>query len=1065
MGAGTLTIFSASAGSGKTYTLTEIYLESLFRSRFSYRKILAVTFTNKATAEMKSRILDNLYRLATGGGSDYLGFLMEKTGKSEKWIREEAGMILNAILNDFSRFSVSTIDSFFQRILRSFTRDAGLHSGFNIELDHTEILSAAVDETLGSAVAGTQLNKWLSMYARTNIEEDRNWNLRKGIIQLSEELFREKFKILSAGEHAKLEDKELLLAYIDKLRAVSFSFGKKLIGFGQQAGNLFSQHELTDDMFYRKGQGVPGFIRSLAAGIIKDPNSYVREVEKSEPRWSTGAMAPPLRSALYNGLEKVILDALHFYDGHIKDYLTANSILSNIYALGILSDVLYNIHLITTEENSFLLSDAGEVLNRITAADQSGFIFEKAGNQYENFMIDEFQDTSIIQWNNLGPLIDNSMAQGYDNLVVGDIKQSIYRWRNSDWRILGSYLNSRIDNERYISKPLTRNWRSLSNIVTFNNSLFSVIPAQIDRIFEGEGDQISFRTIYSEAVQSYRTEKAGGYVRIEFLESDGEQNWKDSVLNRLPEVVELLQSKGYDASDIGIIVRDGREGASVLQRFIDYSSECSDEKRCKYNFNVVSSDSLLLSNSPAVNFIIAVLSVVCAPEDLISRALMLRYFLLSEGFEDPGNVSLESENLLLTSGKYFPVGYEAFIEGLTQLPLFEATESIIGFFGLGENLTNVPYLNTFQDYVVNFTGSKAGDVRSFLDWWQATGSRKSVVLPGNQNAMRILTIHKSKGLEFRVVILPFLSWNLDHMPMKQPFLWVKPETEPFNDLGIVPVRYSSELSKTWFAGEYSDEKHSAYVDNINLLYVAFTRAREVIYGFSADNAKPAGSIASVLKNALLQETQETGEACFDLSRFYNSDEKIFEYGTIPEKIREMRREAGMVSEKYVVSRAMDSLRLKLHGENYFSSSEIRMRERINYGKLMHEIFEGIRTPADIERAVRKMVLEGKVSEADSEDLHKRIGSLLSSPGVASWFEPGAEILTETGILMPSGHTRRPDRVIIRDGRVTIVDFKFGDESPAYLDQISQYRRLMKEMGYSVTEACIWYVDKNKIVSA
>ena len=179
----------------------------------------------------------------------------------------------------------------------------------------------------------------------------------------------------------------------------------------------------------------------------------------------------------------------------------------------------------------------------------------------------------------------------------------------------------------------------------------------------------------------------------------------------------------------------------------------------------------------------------------------------------------------------------------------------------------------------------------------------------------------------------------------------------------------------------------------------------------------------------------------------------------------MRREAGMVSEKYVVSRAMDSLRLKLHGENYFSSSEIRMRERINYGKLMHEIFEGIRTPADIERAVRKMVLEGKVSEADSEDLHKRIGSLLSSPGVASWFEPGAEILTETGILMPSGHTRRPDRVIIRDGRVTIVDFKFGDESPAYLDQISQYRRLMKEMGYSVTEACIWYVDKNKIVSA
>jgi ATP-dependent helicase/nuclease subunit A len=433
MGKGTLTIFSASAGSGKTYTLTEIYLMSLFRSRYNYRKILAVTFTNKATAEMKSRILDNLHKLASGQNSDYLEVLLKSTGRSVEWFREEAAEILDTILHDFSRFSVSTIDSFFQRILRAFTREAGLHSGFNVELDHSNILSSAVDEMLGSAVAGTQLNKWLTTYAMKNIEEDKSWNLKDGIIKLSEELFKEQFKILSAGERSNLENKEFLLGYIEKLKSLSGTFERTLTGFGQKAAGICSEYNLTDEMFYQKGKGVPAYIRSLGSGIIKEPNSYVREIENSPPKWSTGLPVPKLQEAIVNGLESVLLETLQYYDSNIKDYITANTILSNIYALGILSDVLYNIHVITANENSFLLSDAGEVLSLITGVDQSPFIYEKVGNRFENFMIDEFQDTSILQWNNLKPLIDNSMAEGFDNLVVGDVKQSIYRWRNSDW--------------------------------------------------------------------------------------------------------------------------------------------------------------------------------------------------------------------------------------------------------------------------------------------------------------------------------------------------------------------------------------------------------------------------------------------------------------------------------------------------------------------------------------------------------------------------------------------------------------------------------------------------------
>ncbi len=289
MGSGTLTIYSASAGSGKTYKLTEIFLTGLFRSRYNYRRILAVTFTHKATAEMKSRILENLHKLAIGEPSGYLDNLMKTTGKPELWIRKEAKEILNSILHDFSRFSVSTIDSFFQKILRAFTREAGLHSGFSIELDHDLILASAVDEMIASSEKDHQLEEWLKTYVLTNISEEKSWNLRSEIISLSEELFREKFKILSEDQQTNLKDKKFLTEYIKELKALSFSFEHQLKTLGSMAEAFFADFNLTDDMFFQKGKGVPGFIKSIASGTVKEPNNYVLDAIRDPPRWSTGA--------------------------------------------------------------------------------------------------------------------------------------------------------------------------------------------------------------------------------------------------------------------------------------------------------------------------------------------------------------------------------------------------------------------------------------------------------------------------------------------------------------------------------------------------------------------------------------------------------------------------------------------------------------------------------------------------------------------------------------------------------------------------------------------------------
>jgi ATP-dependent exoDNAse (exonuclease V) beta subunit len=1064
MGQGTLTIYSASAGSGKTYKLTSIYLAHLFRSRYSYRKILAVTFTNKATAEMKSRILDHLHKLAVGENSDYLPGLVKSTGKTEEWIRNESKEILNSILHDFSRFSVSTIDSFFQKVLRAFAREVGLHSGFSIELDHTTILSTAVDEMIASATVDTQLKNWLITYAKSNIEEEKSWNLKNTIISLAEELFKEKYKILSFEERSKLEDKKFLLEYIKKIRLISHSFEKELIAFGKRASEIISEFELTDDLFYRKGQGIPAFVRSMVSGTIKGPNSYVREIASEPPRWSTGNPAPQLGIAIGKGLDAILLDAINFYDKNIVAYNSAVSVLSNIYALGILSDVLHNVHLITTSENSFLLSDAGELLNLITREDQSPFIYEKVGNRYENFMIDEFQDTSIIQWNNFKPLIENSMAEGNDNLVVGDVKQSIYRWRNSDWRILGKVLVNMVDNDRIFSNPLTTNWRSRSNIIKFNNSLFTIIPDQLDKALSGEQLTESFKRIYSEAIQEDPCKKDGGFVRLEFVANNNEQIWQEIVLDRLPVIIESIQDKGYKASDIGIIIRDGKEGGLVLNALINYNNKYP-EKIDKYNFNAVSNDSLLLSNSPVIIFIVSVITVVNDQHDYISRAIMLRFFLMSTGDEEAENVSLQSDKLIEGSRAYFPDGYEDFMERIRQMPLFEATESIIKFFRLGDYSWNVPFLNTFQDYILNFTGSKNADIQTFLDWWEESGKKKSVVLPGNQEAIRILTIHKSKGLEFKVVILPFLSWNLDHMASKQPVLWVRPDSPPFNDLGIVPVKYSKDLTNTIFADFYKEEKYSVYLDNINLLYVALTRAKDVLYGFSVDNPRSENTIAGVLKNAITSIPEFKDGMEFTLNSHYSDENKIFEYGEIPENRRETTVKKDLISSRYFVSQSMESLKLKLHGENYFSSENQTIREKINYGNVMHEVFEGINTPSDIPNAVRKLVLEGKLSEEESDDIERRVNEMVRIPQVADWFMPDNKVLREAGILLPSGVTRRPDRVIFKMGKTTIIDFKFGEENSHYSEQVNQYRNLLLDMGYKDIDAYIWYVDKNKIVSA
>jgi ATP-dependent helicase/nuclease subunit A len=1054
---GTLTIYNASAGSGKTFMLTYNYLVKLFSSKYSYRRILAVTFTNKASGEMKSRILENLYRLSSGAESKYLDDLVKTTGKSEAVIRKEAKEILGAILHDYSRFSVSTIDSFFQKILRSFAREAGLFTGYNIQLDHTVVLSQAIDNLILSAASDEQLRKWLITYALSNIDDDKTWNLKEGISQMSEELFKENFKNLSEEEKSKIADKEFLHKYILKVRSLESDFEKTLYDFGKKALEIFTEFNLSDDLFYRKGSGVPGFIRSLAASKIKEPNSYVREIMYEPSRWSTRELNGELESALKAGLEETVKSAIRYYDENKLLYNTARAIRKNIYALGILSDVFRNVHEITTNENSFLLSDAGEFLSMITGSGQIPFIYEKTGSSFENFMIDEFQDTSVLQWSNFKPLIDNSMAEGNDNLIVGDVKQSIYRWRNSNWRILGSLIADSASNNRIITENLATNWRSRPEIIRFNNTLFSLLPELLDKNSDESSGSGHFTRLYSAAVQTDPGKRHDGYVRIEFVDDDRENPWKDIVLTKLAPVLEELFEKGYKPSDIGILVRDGKEGAAVLDTLMKYvNAEANHTK-----FSIISDESLLLANSPVIRFIISVLSVIVAPDDDLALAAMIRYYLVSAGIDKAESVFLGKDALNETIEKHLPHETLIFIESLRKLSLLEATENIIRFFDLGNNENHVAFLNTFQDHVITFTSGKDADINTFLNWWDESGSGKSIQLAGSQDSVRILTVHKSKGLEFNVVIVPFLCWKTDHPSTKQPLLWVSPAVEPFNELGVVPVKYGSYLSETIFANDYAEEKNSILLDNLNLLYVAFTRARDVLYAFAEESNAGDTTIPGLLKLAFTADIRHP-ENGLSLTEHFDTENGVFESGNLNNVEKSSGDESSFIKSEYKVSQPLSSLRLKLHGENYFAADSQEIRKKINHGKLMHEVFEGINNSDDVDNALTKLVLDGKVSTAESVVIASKIRELLKDSQVAGWFSKENTVLTEAAILLQSGNTKRPDRIIISGEKAIIIDFKFGRENEKYKSQLRQYSELLSGMGYKDIECYLWYVDKNKI---
>ena len=1075
-----LIIYRASAGSGKTYKLTEEYLRLAFRIPF--HNILAVTFTNKATAEMKERITGMLDMLAKGGESPYLKVLTDETGLPEASIRRKAGMLLNEILQNYSRFSVGTIDSFFQKVVRGFARETGLQSGFELELDNRRVLEKVIDRLMIETATNSGLRNWMMRYADDRIREGHSWNFRQDIGRLGTQVFNETFLEFRKELTEKLSDREFMAGYMASLQAVRKDFEEQMNSVGASGLEFMQARGLSADDFIYGSKGVAGYFEKISADRKQyEPGKRVLDAAADNSLWCAkkSPQKAEIEDAVEGGLSRILNRALDIYTASHPVYVSSRVVLSNLYTLGILNDITRNIREYASSNNLFLLSDVASLLAGITGSNDAPFIYEKTGHFYRHFMIDEFQDTSAIQWKNFVPLITDSLAENNRNILVGDVKQSIYRWRNGDWRILATGIQEDMKTFAPLVSTLEVNWRSKRNIVQFNNSLFRYGPEIIRQQFRNEyleagmpmetASGLEEQIINAYAGQAQKLpeghDREGGYVRIGFSGND-DRNWKQNVLDDLPGLLTGIISRGYSLSDIAILVRNKLDGNQIAATLMEWQAGEGRDAGVRLDF--ISEEFLLLQESTSVRLLLSLLGYLVDPSDRLNMAVILneycRYlqcdpaspandndlFGSIESWGKPGSENLLPESFVPRKGH------------LSQLSLYELVEELIAIFGLGGRTSEIPYLMAFQDVVLDYSRKEGGGTGPFLEWWEEHCGSLSVSSNDRQDALRIMTIHKAKGLQFKVVLIPFAEWNIDHNPLHDNFLWCKPAMEPFNRLELVPVKYKSELAGSIFARDYFNEKMQVFVDSLNLLYVAFTRAEEELYAFAPlpgeKQRKPgqARSVSGLLYRMLSAERQEEDQAVAEGR--WDPAENVFTIGERGEASRGGDRltEDELVAGRYHVNDFRGKLRLRLRG-NLFISSDMDAGTRIDHGRLMHEIFENIITSRDIEKAVMHKCHEGIIGREEALEMVAEIRRMTGGSEVARWFDGSWRVRNETSILHKGGKTRRPDRVMVKDGQVVVVDYKFGENvQPRYRNQVRRYMKDLREMGYDNLKGYVWY---------
>mgnify|MGYP000945382175 FL=1 len=1081
-----LTVYKASAGSGKTFTLASEYITLVVKNPQDYRSILAVTFTNKATQEMKTRILSQLYGIAHSlpDSEAYYEQVRMKTGFSEQTIRENAAKALSLLTHHYNEFRVQTIDAFFQSVLRNLARELNLTANLRVDLNDEQVEAQAVDELINSLEEGEEVLNWIRDYIDKNIEDDKGWNVISQIKDFGKNIFKDFYKDHKTELDNRFSNKSFFNGFITDLRKRRTRILNRLNEHAKQMYQKIRDANLDNpNLFNGKTKGILPHIIKLTKGTPSNDTTlqYVQSCIDSAEKWPASKCPAEEKAAIIELASASLCSDLKILNDYRindwKEYQSCNLTLKHLSQLRLLHAISEAVDEINKDTNRFMLSNTQSLLSTLMKDSDTPFVFEKMGAYLKHIMIDEFQDTSTIQWNNFRKLLDNCMAQvDSHNLIVGDVKQSIYRWRQGDWKLLNN-IEHEFTKEQIKIEPLDTNYRSEENIIRFNNAFFKQAVSQTVNELESEEIQGATELVeaYKEIEQKPRKDNGKGCVRIKLFRYDSKNasDYKQKILNELIENIRQLLDQGYKQKDIAILARSKTVIPDIVDSFQNIDT----------NVSLVSDEAFRLDASLAVNVIIEALRLLTHPHDKLTESKLVKLYqqqVIKTG-KDINDLFVGENSTELKS--FLPSGYIDKFESLSRLSLIDLVDEIYSLFSLDSLEGQSAYVCTFYDTLNEYLRDHPADIDDFIEEWEDTLS-SNTIQSDEVDGIRLITIHKSKGLEYDNVLIPFCDWELEKTNGITIWCSGDDKEKPYGELPLIPVDYSSKMLGTVFEDDYKEEHLQNTVDNMNLLYVAFTRAGKNLFITGKKyKEKTKGKsershiiqyiieeLAKELPGAIIDDAGDNGPISFELGTLSTCEERV-EKGKATENPFELSPKTHRL--KIETFPHPVSFRQSNKSHDFIKGEDIDpsdARRYIKVGNVLHQLFSTILTEADIEPRLKELEQAGIIYNDDitSRELQNKIACALSNEKVKNWFSPRWKLFNECTILDYDKETgdvyeHRPDRVMTDGKEMIVVDFKFGKPRDEYHEQVQRYMRLLMRMGYKQVSGYIWYVLRNEIV--
>jgi ATP-dependent exoDNAse (exonuclease V) beta subunit len=1046
----TFQVYNASAGSGKTFTLVKEYLKILLQTSNAnhFRHILAVTFTNKAAAEMKERVINNLREFSKSDilqNKSVLFKAIEKDFKekgvlvNDTEIHHRAKRIVHAILQNYSAFNITTIDSFTYRLIRSFALDLGLSVNFDVEMDAKSLLNEAVDQLISKIGEDQALTKLLIDFSLQKTDDDKSWDITRELKDIAQLLLNENDTIhLQQLQEKRIEDFTELKNQLFKQQKI---IEKEFTEIGEEGLKIIENLGLNFNDFFRSM--LPNHFKNIAYNIEKakffEVNTLKSKVENRE--FYAKSKSIDIKNSIDSIAEQ--LATLYLYSEKRYQHYSLNKLfLSNLIPLAVLSRINKELDELKEDKNIRLNAEFNQMISKNLQEQPAPYIYERIGEKFKHYFIDEMQDTSVLQWQNIIPLIHNALSQEHsDLLLVGDTKQAIYRWRGSEpeqFLTLAQEGKSKKHNPFFIEKKLKSldtNYRSFTEVIDFNNGFFQ----HISQFFS----QPEYTTIYSQENRQNFTDKKGGYVQLSFMEKGLSGDEKDSAYaEKVLDIIQNISKENFYLNEICVLTRTKKQGIAIANFLTEN------------NIDIISSETLLLQNSEKINFVIDVLSYLQNHKNKDAK-LNLLYFLYSNlkisldkhtFFEGLINEPIED---FFNKLKAYSIEFDYKI--VTQLPLYEGVEYIFRSFNFTE--ISDAYLQFFLNEVLQFSQKKSTDVNAFLEFWNDKKDKLSIVVPEGNNAVQIMTIHKSKGLEFPVVIFPF---DLDIYKDRGSKGWYPIENpSEYNDFETLLINYNKSLGTSGEIGQqlYQSFKSEKELDNFNLLYVTFTRAVEQLYIISEH--KKATENPKTSSQFLIDYIQKL--------QLWNDSQFEYHFG-----------EAKRVSKKPILKEnppqfnQLLSTSWQAHNIAIVANSALlwdtEEGESITYGNLIHEIMAQIITAEDLDGAIEKYVAKGVLKDNEKKFIKNLLNQIISHPELEIYYHKNNSIYNEREIFTQSGGIIIPDRLVINtEKEAIIIDYKTGKLDKKHHLQLQNYGSVIEQLDYKVVKKVLVYVGENIIV--